>query len=231
MKRIILILIAVVVSMSSFAQRRDLGYSMKVYRDVYELTKNAIAKEMRKWQTQGEFERQVEYEQRIRVKSKQTFDSIVVAQMMNSMRRETDWYCYPIRYDVENGTFKIEFINEDVSIIDTIDIPMNVEFAKKVRMYTDEFDKRHPEWVYKAIESLVSVNYVEDWKDVMVFKGHFLYKRMNMVLKDKSVFLFDFPTLGAEPVVFYCDEMDLNNPILNGYSCEFAKVYDRWKKK
>ena len=230
MKKFILLFIAVVISRMAFAQKHDL-YSTKKPRDVYEMTKTAIAKEMLQWQTKGEFEKKVDYEKRIADKSKQIFDSIVVVQMLNSMRYETDWYCYPMQYDVENETFEIKFINEDVTLSYTMDIKMDVEFAKKVRMFTDEFDRRHPEWGYQGIEEYVAVNLVDDWKDVLLLKGHFLFKKIIMKLKDESKLVFEFPVPDTEPVIFHCDDMELNNPYLEGYSCEFSQIYDQWKAK
>ena len=51
-----------------------------------------------------------------------------------------------------------------------------------------------------------------------------------MRLRDKSKFTFDFPVPNTEPVIFYADDMELGNPVLDGYSCEFSKIFGQWER-
>lgn len=238
MKKILLLITIMMVRIITYAQipyrteclqKHELIY-MKTPRNVYENTKSAIARAMLQWQSKGEFEKQVNYENRIAKQSKRAFDSIVVSQMMNTLYDETDWYCYPLQYDAENESFKIEFINEDVTLTYTMDVKMDVEFAKKVRMYTDEFDNIHSALGYKGIQKYIAVNLVDDWKDVVELEGHFLFKKIIMRLKDRTRMVFDFPVPDTQSVVFYADDMGLDNLAIEGYACEFSKVFDQWKK-
>ena len=199
MKKIVLLLVAIFFCGLSYSQtpypcksiEKHSTYTMKGPRNVYNLTKSLIAESMAQWQTRGEFERKVDFDKRILNNSKRAFDSIVVAQMIKILMNETDWYCYPLQYDVDSELFKIEFINEDVTLSYAMDVKMDIAFAKKLRMFTDEFDKMHPEWSYTSIQEYVAVNLVADWRDVLMLDGHFLFKRIVMRLRDKSKFTFD----------------------------------------
>ncbi len=190
-------------------KERQLRIEQEAYArtDVSNIQVN-IKSEFDKWNQKGEFEKEADYAERLKLQSQIAFEEICIKQIKDRINYYSDGYSLKkelSNYDSENEFFVITFKINGVEWQNKINIPISQAQVFKTNWSDLYFKIDDYDWCF--VENSLCPTVV-----ILEFRTNNSEYKFLLPIKNRSDILFSF------------DDLEINNPYLTGYVFKYSNA-------
>lgn len=189
-------------------KERELQAAQEAYEktDVGAIHKN-IKIAFEKWNLKGEFEKEVDFVERLQNQSQTAFDGICLEQIKDRIENKDEYYWKKelLPYDAENEFFPVSFKINDISWQSNISIPIDQAETFKNKFNNLRFDISDYDWCFVENSLFPSLITLES--------------------RDNDT-KYQFPVLiqNQSEISQSFENLEIDNPYLIGYVFKFSKA-------
>ncbi|GHT41149.1 hypothetical protein AGMMS49965_10510 [Bacteroidia bacterium] len=170
---------------------------------------SCIKENLTRWSKKGEFERQNDYEQRLRTQSESEFINICKESVAkcNSLDSRYGGNCLNIgQYDSEKELFPIS-VDFPYSGLETMQFQLKIPF-ENAEEFKEKFKSR-----YRYL-------YPESW----CFVKNTIFPNRIEIKFDNRKYTLDMPIENQSEIIFSFDDLGIDNPYLKGFVCNLGNA-------
>lgn len=187
--------------------------------DVGSIQKN-IKSDFEKWNQKGEFEKEADFVERIKSKSKDEFNKVCIEQIKNKIKNLGSYLKRELStYDSEGEYFTVVFKFNGIEWKNALNIPISdaEEFKEKWNKLKVSIDNYN--WCFvenSMLPTLVTLQEFESYE-------YYDYEREQMV-KPIKTYSFPYTQKNHSEITIEFDELNLENEFLKGYVFKFSEI-------
>lgn len=194
--------------------------------DVGSIQKN-IKSDFEKWNQKGEFEKEADFVERIKSKSKDEFNKVCIEQIKNKIKNLGSYYYgynYNLKrelstYDSEGEYFTVVFRFNGIEWKNVLNIPISdaEEFKEKWNKLKVSIDNYN--WCFVENSMLPTLVTLQEFESFYYYD----YER-EPTLKPIKTYSFPYTQKNHSEITIEFDELNLENEFLKGYVFKFSEI-------